>query len=109
MRGATIAPPPCSTCARDPETHRLIMRYTELITLDDPTDRQHDELVKIANKIKVRLPSPGERKEAREAFELIQGALQEKIKTMPSEEKKKLINEAKAQLQEMVTDSRRPQ
>lgn len=93
---------------RDPETHRLIMRYTELITRDDLTNEQRTELAKTAQLIKVRLPSPGERKEAREAFELIQGALHEKIKAMPSEEKKKLINEAKAQLQEMVTDSRRP-
>ena len=58
--------------------------------------------------MKVRLPAPVEREHARKAFEIIQEFAQAQLSSMPVEEKKKVSDELKVQLQEGITGSRRP-
>ncbi len=97
------------TSSRDLETQELIKRYTELSARDNLSKPEKEELDKAADKLKIALPSPAERKEARVAYELIQDSLRQKIDSMPLEEKEQLIAEVKVQLQETITRSRRPQ
>ena len=94
---------------RDAETYRRLMRYTELAAKESLTPQEQADLDECARFLKVRLPEPAEREEARTAFSLIESSLNEKIESLPSERKQKLMNEVMVQLQETVTGSRRPQ
>jgi predicted ATP-binding protein involved in virulence len=94
---------------RDAETHHALMHYTELAARESLTPREQSELEEAAKLLKVRLPEPAEREEARRAFSLIESALNEKIQNVPSDKKQRLMNEVMVQLQETVTGSRRPQ
>lgn len=93
---------------RDPETQRRLMRYTELAALEEPTEAEREELQQHAEFLKIRLLGPEEREEARKAFEMIKGAIQERVDAIPAEERKKMLEEVRVQLQETFSSSQRP-
>lgn len=94
---------------RDPETHRRLMRYSDLATRDQLLPEQEAELQALARELEIRLPAPAEREEARQAMTMIEDALDERLKKVPIEKQKKVLQEAKVLWQEIMTGSRRPQ
>jgi hypothetical protein len=96
---------------RDPETTRAMLRYTELTAkgfryLDEA---ERDELERHSAALEVRLPDPSEREEARMAYAMIEKSLEAQLASMPPERMKRIVDEARVQLQEAVTGSRRPE
>jgi len=94
--------------ARDPEVHKALMEYTRLTVRDDLNATELAELNKNAVILGMRLATPHERQEAREAFSLIETALNERIETMPEEKKRRMLDEVKAQLQDITSGRNRP-
>lgn len=94
---------------RESETQRLLLKYTEMAARDDLNQDEEKDLQEIATTLKVRMPSPGEREEVRKTFDLMQATMREHLRTMDREERERVLTEAKVQLQEAVTGSRRPQ
>ncbi|MGY4366690.1 hypothetical protein ACVW1A_002755 [Bradyrhizobium sp. LB1.3] len=90
---------------RDARTAELIDRFTRLAAKSDPDAK---ELETVAAELKMRAPAPHESKAAREAFELIREFAENRLQKLPSEEKERVLVEAKAQLTESITGSRRP-
>lgn len=93
---------------RESETQRLLMTYMELAGRDDLNELERSQLLETAETLNVRLPEPEERKEARTAYELLESGMRDRLRSMTLEEQEKVLNEAKVQLQEAVTGSRRP-
>ena len=93
--------------ARDPETEQVLARYTELAAKPNLTEAEKKELEEKARLLKTRLPLPAERAEARAASEMVQAAFQERLKSMPAEERKRVLDEVEVQVQEIITGSRR--
>ena len=91
----------------DPELHEAMKRYSDLAARSDLSLSQRQELENLAASLNVQLPTPKEREEARVAFELLEGALDEKLNAMPEEKRKRILQEAKVQVQETITGSRR--
>ncbi len=93
-----------------PKIAQAVKRYTELAARNheglDPQEEQ--EMSKLALQLDVRMPMPEERQQAREAFELLNSAMDDRVKEMPLEKQQKLMAEATVQLQEIITQSRRP-
>jgi len=94
------------TGARDPDTLGDLERYTELAAQDAPEDPA--QLDALAARLKIRLPTPIERGHARRAFEILHGYARSQLEAMPHEERKKVTEELKVQIQESITGSRRP-
>lgn len=94
---------------RDPIVHERLMKYTALAARDDLGDKERQELQEHAEFLGMNLPSPHARAEARQAFELIESSLNDKIEQMPDEVKLRVLNEVKVQLQEISSESRRPE
>jgi predicted ATPase len=97
--------------ARDLYTQSIIDRYSELAAsdYDQLSEAEQQELPKLVEQLKMRMPSPAERKEARTAYEFINTALKERIQALPEDQKQKVLAEVRVQLQEIVTGSWRPQ
>jgi len=93
--------------AREPETEALLARYTELAARDDLSEQEKGELERAAQLLKTRLPLPAERAQAREAAEMVRAVFQERLKSMPPDERKRLLDEVEVQVQEIITGSRR--
>ena len=91
----------------DPAHYKATIRYTELSAKDSRTEQEESELEELSEKLDVRLPTPFEREEARIAWEAIQGAFEEQIKQMSEADRDLVRQEAKVQMQESVTGSRR--
>ncbi len=94
---------------RESETQRLLLRYTELAARDDLSESEWNELQHSAATLKVRMPTSAERQEARTAYELIEAGMRDRLQSISAEEREKILMEAKVQLQESVTGSRRPE
>lgn len=94
---------------RESETQRMLLRYTELAARDDLSDTEWNELQQSAATLKVRIPTPVERQEARKTFDVLESSMREQLRSMSPEEREKILTEAKVQLQEAVTGSRRPE
>lgn len=93
---------------RDRDTQKLLERYTKLAILDKLSPAEQKELIEAAQILKIRLPSSAERKEAREAFRILQQNWREQLKNLPPGERKKILGEIKLQMQEMITGSESP-
>jgi hypothetical protein len=93
---------------RDRDTQILLERYSKLAARDKLTPAEKKELTDTAEILKIRLPSSAERKEAREAFKMVRQNWQEQLKRLPGKERKKILNEIKLQMQEMITGSESP-
>lgn len=91
--------------SREPATWNLLMRYSELAAKDPLTSKEQEELEKAARELKVRVPSPGERAEARKASQLIRETWKTRLKEMQPGERKKIIEEINLQVLESVTGS----
>jgi predicted ATPase len=93
-----------------PELAAAVDRYTELAARDDTllTSADKDEMIQLAEMLDFRMPSPHERRRAREAFELLETAIEDRLSKVPVERQKQLLEEAKVQLQEHISRSRRP-
>ncbi|HTG34185.1 MAG TPA: AAA family ATPase [Thermoanaerobaculia bacterium] len=94
---------------RDSETQRLLLRYTELAARNNLSEIEQQDMQKAAATLEVRMPNPAEREEAREAFKLLEDAMRQQIASRSIEEQDKILAEARVQLQEAITGSRRPQ
>lgn len=92
---------------RDPETARLLNRYTDLTALQNPSRQQTEELADVAGELKIRMPNAHETEAAREAFELIKRFATESLKELEPEKQEAVLNEVKVQLTESITGSGR--
>ncbi|MES1243042.1 MAG: AAA family ATPase [Acidobacteriota bacterium] len=93
---------------RESETERMLMRYTELAARDHLDGDEQEEMRRTAEALRVRLPTPVERQEARAAYEVLEAAMRDRLREMNPVERDKILSEAKVQLQEAMTGSRRP-
>ena len=91
-----------------PDKLKKITRYTELAAMDKWSAPQKKELELLAYELGIKLSSPHERAEARAAYNLIQYAINKQLEDMPAKTRKKIVDEMKVQLEEIVTGSRRP-
>jgi hypothetical protein len=95
--------------SRDPALFKAIEDYTGLMTRDRLSVEDQKRMAYLASQLDVRPPQPFEREEARAAFESIEDSLDQKIAAAPDEKKERIKREAKAQILESITRSRRPQ
>lgn len=93
---------------RESETERMLLRYTELAARDKLDDDEQEEMRRAADALRVRMPTPVERQEARAAYEVLESAMRDRLREMDPAERDKILSEAKVQLQEALTGSRRP-
>jgi AAA15 family ATPase/GTPase len=93
---------------RDLETEKLLSEYVELAARDNLPEAESSRLKRIADTLRIRLPLPAEKEEAREAFEMLQNALKQQWEAKPVEERQKIINEIRVRIQELITDSGMP-
>jgi predicted ATPase len=93
-----------------PELATAVDRYTELAARDEKllTQQDESEMARLAEMLDFRMPAPHERRRAREAFDLLETAIDDRLKRVPVAKQKELLEEAKVQLQEFITRSRRP-
>ena len=91
-----------------PEMEKALEDYTALVWRQDLPKQEQAKLEQAAGLLKVRLPLAMEREEARLAFKLIEATLAEKIKEIPAEKLQSVLDEARVQMLENVTGSRRP-
>lgn len=94
--------------SRGSETERMLTRYTELTARDELDDDEQEEMRRAAEALRVRMPTPVERQEARAAYEVLESAMRDRLREMDPAERDKILSEAKVQLQEALTGSRRP-
>jgi predicted ATP-binding protein involved in virulence len=91
-----------------PEMEEAMENYTSLVWRQDLSAEEQKTLEQASALLRVRLPLSMEREEARLAYQLIEAALVEKIKEIPAEKQKKVLDEVRVQMLENVTGSRRP-
>ena len=93
--------------AQDKNTIAALERYTELATQEELTTDEERELNECARKLRVSPPSGAERDLSKQAYAVLSEAIEERLKTVPLEEKSRIETEIKAQIQEGITGSRR--
>jgi LPXTG-motif cell wall-anchored protein len=93
---------------RESETERLLLRYSELAARDHLEPKEQEELRSAAEALKVRMPTHAERREAQAAYEVLESAMRDRLQEMSVEERERILAEAKLQLQEALSGSRRP-
>jgi ABC-type multidrug transport system ATPase subunit len=91
-----------------PDLDAARQRYTFLAAKKDRSPKEEDELKEIAENLEIRAPAPHETEVARLAFDKMQQALEAHLSGLSPEERQKVIDEAKVQMQENITGSRRP-
>ncbi len=94
--------------ARDKGTVDIMARYTELVSKFEPTAEERKELDILAREIGATVPPPHSLPEAREASRLIEEALRQRLESIPKDERRKMVQEIRAQIQEAMTGARRP-
>ncbi len=94
---------------RDPETAQMLREYTHLTALEDPSESNQRRLVEIARHLQIRLATPQETLEARKAYDLIEDFAKDRLNDIPLDQRRKVLDEVRVQLQESITGSRRPQ
>jgi len=92
---------------RDPETAELLNKYTQLTALQNPTDKQTEDLTEVSEKLQIRMPNAHETEAAREAFELIKRFANESLKELEPKDQAEVLKEVKVQLTESITGSGR--
>ena len=93
--------------SRDKQTYDELMEYTQLAVESDLDEAQQDRLNELSAKLKVRVPLPWEREEARQTYELIKDALTQKIEEMDFDSRGRILDEVRAQLLEIDQDAGR--
>ena len=95
-----------STLTPDIDASR--QRYTVLAAKDRRSPEEQAELDKIAENLEILAPAPHESEVARLAFDKMQVAFEAQLGDLSPEQRQKVIEEAKVQIQENITGSRRP-
>jgi energy-coupling factor transporter ATP-binding protein EcfA2 len=91
-----------------PDLDAARQRYTVLAAKDLRSPEEQAELDKIAENLEIRAPAPHEAEVARLAFDKMQQAFETQLGDLSPEQRQKVIEEAKVQIQENITGSRRP-
>ena len=91
-----------------PDIEAVRHRYTILAAKDNLTAEEKSELEKLAENLQIRAPAPHETELARLAFDKMQQVLEAQLSNLSVEQRQKFIEEAKVQMQENITGSRRP-
>jgi hypothetical protein len=94
---------------RDPDTKALMSEYSRLVALEEPSEDDQKNLANIADRLQIRLATPQEQATARMAFGIIQDFANQRLQSLPPEERRQVLAEVKTQLMETVTGSRRPE
>jgi hypothetical protein len=94
---------------RDPETARMLSEYTRLTALEKRSEADNQRLSEIAENLQIRLPTPGETKTARMAYDLISSFATKSLSDLSEQTRTEVLTEVKAQLTESITGSRRPE
>lgn len=93
---------------RDKETSDRMARYTELISKFETTTAERAELEELARNLETTVPSPHAMPQARAASKMIEEALRDRLDSLTSEQRKEMVEELRAQVQEAVAGARRP-
>ena len=91
--------------SRDIQTHDELMEYTKLAVQPNLDETDQNRLQELAATLKVRLPLPWEREEARQSYELIKDALAQKIEEVDYDIRSRILDEVKAQLLDIEKDA----
>ena len=83
---------------RDQATRKLMEEYSSLIAKQEPTESERHRLVLLSEQLERNVPSSQETEEAREAAEMVEEWLQERLQGIPAEKKEKIVKEAKLYL-----------
>ena len=94
---------------RNPQAAKLLTEYKELSVRQFHTNEQQEQLSRVAGELQIRLPTPHEKEEARQAYELIEDFAKRRLENIPEDWRRKVLDEVKLQLTESVTGSRRPE
>lgn len=94
--------------ARDLKTVANLDRYADLMGQYPRSEEEEQELRMLAVKLGTDLPPPESQARARKAYEIIASAVDDKLESMPEEERSRLNAEIKSQVQEIVSGERRP-
>jgi len=86
---------------RDQATRALMDEYSSLLGIPEPTKSQRDRLAQLSSQLELDVPSHEETEEARQAAELFEEWLQERLHNLPMEKKQKLVKEAELYLIEL--------
>jgi predicted ATPase len=94
---------------RDPDTSALMNEYSRLVAFENPTEDDRRALARVAGQLQIRVATPQEQETARLAFGLIQDFANERLRSLPPEERQKVLAEVKVQMTESITGSWRPE
>jgi len=83
---------------RDQATRKLMDEYSSLLAKQRPTESERDRLALLSEQLERNVPSYQETEEARQAAELVEEWLQERLQGIPAEKKEKIVKEAKLYL-----------
>ena len=89
-----------------PHVYSALQRYSALAVREDLSAAETKELKDLEGQIDSPTLSSFEREEARDAFKVVEEALNEKIASMPSDKREQILKEARAQVIERTTKSR---
>ena len=83
---------------RDQGTRALMEKYSSLLAIQEPTESERESLAQLSEQLERNVPSYQETEEARQAGELVEEWLQERLHDIPTEKKEKIVKEAKLYL-----------
>jgi AAA domain, putative AbiEii toxin, Type IV TA system/AAA domain/SIR2-like domain len=83
---------------RGQETRELMEYYSSLLAIREPTEYERIRLAELSEQLERNVPSYQETEEARQAGELVEEWLQERLQGITAEKKEKLVKEAKLYL-----------
>ena len=94
---------------RDPDTATMMNEYSRLTALENPDGRRSAQARRSRGSIADSMATPQEREIARVAYGLVHDFANERLRSLPSEERQKVLAEVRVQLTESITGSRRPE
>ena len=80
------------------DEQRAFEKYSSLLAIKAPTESERESLVQLSEQLERNVPSHQETEEARQAGELVEEWLQERLQDIPAEKKEKIVKEAKLYL-----------
>lgn len=86
----------------DIKTNTLRERYYELNIKESLSPEEEKELEETAKKLNERILLPHEKKEARQAFELMQESVKEKLSSLTEKEKEAILKSMQVQIQQGI-------
>jgi len=83
---------------RDQGTRELMEKYSSLLAIREPTESERKNLAQLSEQLERNVPLYQETEEARQAGELVEEWLRERLQDIPAEKKEKIVKEAKLYL-----------